>query len=103
MKTSLKKRLEIIIEKPAIGRLERVMDKAGVKGWTVLAARSGRGRNGVWSREGQVGEAGRMVVMLAIVDPAVLDTVLERVFELLERQIGIVTVSDVHVVRQERF
>ncbi|GGG91952.1 MAG TPA: transcriptional regulator [Oceanicaulis sp.] len=103
MQTSLKKRLEIIIEMPAVPRLESVLEKAGVKGWTVLPAKSGRGKNGSWAREGQITEAGRMVMVLAVIDPAVLDTVLERVYALLERQIGIVMVSDVQVVRAERF
>jgi len=43
------------------------------------------------------------VMLLTVIDPAVLDSVLERVYALLERQIGIVMVSDVHVVRAERF
>ena len=46
MQTSLKKRLEIIIEMPAVRRLESVLEKAGVKGWTVLPAKAGRGRCG---------------------------------------------------------
>ena len=98
MQTSLKKRLEIIIEMPAVPRLEGILEKAGVKGWTVLPAKSGRGANGSWAREGQITEAGRMVILLAVID-----TVLERVYTLLERQIGIVMVSDVQVVRAHRF
>ncbi|MGP1274062.1 MAG: P-II family nitrogen regulator [Caulobacterales bacterium] len=103
MQTSLKKRLEIIIEMPAVPRLESVLRKAGVKGWTVLPAKSGQGRNGNWAREGQITEAGRMVMVLTVIDPAVLDTVLDSVYALLERQIGIVMVSDVQVVRGDRF
>ena len=103
MQTSLKKRLEIIIEMPAVPRLEGILEKAGVKGWTVLPAKSGRGANGRWAREGQITEAGRMVILLAVIDPGMLDTVLERVYTLLERQIGIVMVSDVQVVRAHRF
>lgn len=103
MQTSLKKRLEIIIEMPAVRRLESVLEKAGVKRWTVLPAKSGRGANGSWAREGQITEAGRMVILLAVIDPGMLDTVLERVYALLERQIGVVMVSDVQVVRAHRF
>jgi len=61
MQTSLKKRLEIIIEMPAVPRLEGVLEKAGVKGWTVLPAKAGRGAAGSWSREGQITDAGRMI------------------------------------------
>jgi nitrogen regulatory protein PII len=103
MKTTLKKRLEIIIEAPVIERLETLLRREGVKGWTVIPARSGQGAHGSWSREGQVGEAGRMLMLLAIVDPADLDRVLEKVYALLERQIGVVAISDAHVVRADRF
>ena len=43
MQTSLKKRLEIIIEMPAVPRLEGVLEKAGVKG-VDRAARQVRAR-----------------------------------------------------------
>ncbi len=103
MRTSLKKRLEIIIEAPAAARLEAILDHNGVRGWTVLPAMSGRGRNGAWNREGQVSEAGQMVVLLAVVDAGDLDPILERVYAFLERQIGIVMINDVQVVRAEHF
>jgi hypothetical protein len=44
-----------------------------------------------------------MVVVVCILDEARVDEVLDPIFGLVSRQIGIVTLSDVEVVRQERF
>ena len=98
-----KKRIEIILEAPALHRLTDRLDQAGVTGYTVMPALAGRGQDGSWSREGQVGEAGRMVAVICIVDPAKSDAVLERIYALLSRQIGIVSVADVHVIRADHF
>jgi hypothetical protein len=44
-----------------------------------------------------------MVLVMCITDPARVPQVLEPVYKLLARQIGIVTVSDVSVVRADHF
>ena len=103
MQTHRKKRLEIVIEAPIVDRLVGLLDKAGVKGYTVTPALSGRGRDGKWQREGQVTEAGRMHVVMTIIDPARIDDILEQVYPLVARQIGILTISDVDVIRAEHF
>lgn len=98
-----KKRIEIVLEAPALHRLTAALDQAGVTGYTITPVLAGRGEGGSWSREGLVGNAGQMVMVLCITDPAKADAVLERVMALLARQIGIVSVGDVMVVRPERF
>lgn len=103
MQTYPKKRLEIIIEAPVLRRLERLLTEERVTGYTVLPAIGGAGQEGSWSREGLVGEAGRMVAVVCIVGPERLDGLLERIFALVSRQIGVVAVSDCQVVRGERF
>jgi nitrogen regulatory protein PII len=103
MQTYQKKRIEILMEAPALHRLLDKLERAGVSGYTILPALAGKGRGGSWSEEGLVGDAGRMVMILCILDPAKADTVLESIFGLLSRQIGIVSVSDVAVIRKEHF
>jgi len=98
-----KKRIDIVVEAPVLGRLLGVLDDLAVTGYTVVPALAGRGREGSWRREGLVGEAGRMVVVFCIVDTQRVDAVLEPVFKLVSRQIGIVNVSDVSVIRPEHF
>lgn len=99
----LKKRIEIIVEAPALHRLIEKLDSVGVKGYTVLPALAGRGQEGPWSREGLAGEAGRMVAIICIVDPLRAEDVLRRVYAVLSRQIGIVSIGDVQVIRDDHF
>ncbi|MCX7326123.1 MAG: DUF190 domain-containing protein [Hyphomicrobiales bacterium] len=103
VQTHLKKRIEIILEAPALHRLTDRLNQAGVTGYTIVPVLAGRGLEGTWSAEGLAGDAGRLVMVISIVDAAKADDVLDRVYTLLARQIGIVTVSDVQVIRADHF
>lgn len=96
------KRVEIVIEKPLEGRLTDALTDAGVTGYTVLPVRGGSGRSGPWTREGQVGRAG-MVLVICLIKPERLDALLDAAFAVVERHIGVVSVSDTLVLRAERF
>jgi PII-like signaling protein len=103
MRTFAKKRLDIVIEAPMLRRLLELLDRLQVSGYTVTPAVAGRGRGGSWHREATVGEAGRMFVVQSIVDPARVEEILEPVFRLVSAQIGIVSVTDVEVIRPDHF
>ena len=103
METTLAKRVEIIIEAPMEERLTDGLEEAGVTGFTVLPVLGGSGRSGRWSREGQISRAGGMVAIICIVRPERLDTLLDATFAVVERHIGVVSISDCSVVRAERF
>lgn len=83
-------------------RLTDALIKAGVTGFTVLPVLGGSGRSGRWTREGQVGRAG-MVSVICLIRPEGLDTLLDAAFAVVERHIGVVSVSDTYVLRAERF
>ncbi|HSF64050.1 MAG TPA: transcriptional regulator [Paracoccaceae bacterium] len=102
MQTHRAKRVEIIIEAPMEGRLTEALAKAGVTGFTVLPVLGGSGRSGQWSREGQVGRSG-MVAVVCILRPERVDAALDAAFRVVERHIGVVTVTDCEVLRAERF
>ncbi len=97
------KRVEIIIEAPMESRLTGALDTAGVTGYTVLPVLGGNGRNGRWTREGQVSSAGGMVAIVSVVRAERVEGLLEAVFAVVERHIGIVNVTDCDVLRAERF
>lgn len=97
------KRVEIIIEAPMETRLTDALDRAGVTGYTILPVLGGSGRSGRWSREGQVSRAGGMVAITCIIRPERLDDLLDAAFQVVERHIGVVSVTDCSVVRAERF
>jgi nitrogen regulatory protein PII len=96
------KRVEIIIEAPMERRLTESLMRAGVTGFTVLPVLGGSGRSGQWSREGQVGRSG-MVAVICIVRPERVDSLLEAAFAVVERHIGVVSVTECEVLRAERF
>ena len=98
-----KKRIDLIIEMPLLRRVTERLDKAGVTGYSVLPVIGGHGRSGEWSSDGQVSEVGKMAAVLCIVDGGKVDAVLDEVFEVVKRQVGLVMVSEVSVVRPERF
>lgn len=103
MQTHRKKRIEIIIEAPLQKRLTELLEGSEVSGFTILPAIAGQGEEGSWQRAGQVSDAGRMVIVICIVDPGRADEIVESIYGLLSRQIGIVTISDVEVIRTDKF
>lgn len=84
------------------GRLTEALIGAGVTGFTVLPVLGGSGRSGQWSREGQVGRSG-MVAVICLIRPDRLDGLLDAAFAVVERHIGVVSVTDTQVLRAERF
>lgn len=103
MHTFAKKQIQIICERPILKRVQRHLVQAEVKGHTVFPALSGAGSEGEWDREGMVGDAGQMVMVLVILDADDLDRVLTGIFDVVSAQMGVITISDVSVVRPDRF
>lgn len=103
MQTHQAKRVEIAIEAVMESRLTSALIKAGVTGFTILPVLGGSGRSGQWSREGQVSRAGGMVSVVCIIRPERLDALLDAAFSVVERHIGVVTITDCEVLRAERF
>jgi len=103
MQTHPKKRLELIIEAPALNRRLDILDKQEVSGYTVMPVLAGRGRQGRWSRDGLVGMAGQMLMVVCVTSEHRVPALLEAVSKFLARQIGIVAISDVEVIRTEHF
>lgn len=103
MQTSKAKRVAIIIEAPMERRLTDALNRADVTGYSILPVLGGSGRSGTWSRDGQVSRAGGMVQVVCIVRESRLDGLLEAAFEVVERHIGVVTITDCEVLRAERF
>ncbi|PJF08676.1 transcriptional regulator [Pseudorhodobacter sp. MZDSW-24AT] len=102
MQTHKAKRVEIIIEAPMQSRLTSALTRAGVTGFTILPVLGGSGRSGEWTREGQVGRGG-MVAVVCLIRPERLETLLDAAFAVVERHIGVVSVTDCEVLRAERF
>jgi len=102
MQTHTAKRVEIVIEAPLERRLKDALEEAGVTGFTVVPVSGGSGRSGQWSREGQIGRSG-MVMVICLIKPERLDGLLDAAFAVVEKHIGVVSVTDAQVLRAERF
>ncbi|SFR59231.1 nitrogen regulatory protein P-II family [Yoonia tamlensis] len=102
MQTHIAKRVEIVIEAPLERRLTNALTQAGVTGFTILPVLGGSGRSGKWSRDGQVGKAG-MVAVVCLIRPERLDALLDAAFAVVEKHIGVVSITDAQVLRAERF
>ena len=103
MQTFPKKRIDIMVEAPLMNRMINILEDLEVGGYTVVPAIAGRGESGTWHRDGQVGRVGSVVQIFCIVDDSRVDELLTPIFELVAQQIGIVTVSDVRVIRPDNF
>ena len=102
MQTYAAKRVEILIEAPMEGRLTAALMAAGVKGFTVLPVVGGAGQSGRWSADGQLGRAG-MVAVICLIAPERLEVLLDAAFDVVERHIGLINVTDAQVIRKARF
>lgn len=103
MKLHAAKRVAIIIEAPMQERLTNAMEQAGVTGYSVLPVLAGSGQSGTWSADDRIGKAGGLVQVICIIRPEAIDHLIEHAFPLVERHIGIITVTDCQVLRPERF
>jgi nitrogen regulatory protein PII len=101
--THKKMRIEIIVEAPALHQVTEALEAAGVQGYTVLPAIAGRGHMGSWRADNSFNDASHMVAVVCIVDTARVDAIVERIYTIVQRQIGVLSISDVMVVRPEHF
>jgi len=104
MQTHSKTRIDIVIESAAVPRLARLLDtEQSVHGYTVLPVHGGSGEHGLWTRDGLVSEADGMMMVMCILDTQHKDAVLSRVYAFVKDRAGIITLSEVEVVRPTRF
>lgn len=98
-----KKRLELIIETMAHQRACRVLEQAGVKGYTVIDAIAGFGGGRHWRSMGDLSESKSMVVVIAIADEDKIRAALDDLHRLVDTHIGVLNISTVEVLRPDRF
>ncbi|MGF1465768.1 MAG: P-II family nitrogen regulator [Sandaracinaceae bacterium] len=97
-----RKKLELIIDRPHLPRYLRLLEQRGVNGYTVLPALGGRGTRGEW-KDGGLTDAADRVVVVAVLSEPTLEVLMLDLDALFEDFPGIVFVSDVEVLRAERF
>ncbi|WP_427453854.1 DUF190 domain-containing protein [Litorimonas sp. WD9-15] len=98
-----KKRLELIIEKPALKRACRVLEEAGVKGYTTFSAMGGYGANTRWQRGTDLSASRDMVMIISVLDAKDMETAIGKLENLVGSHIGVLSLTDVQVLRPEKF
>lgn len=98
-----KKRIEIIVEAPALPRVIEALDQVEVSGYTVLPAIAGRGHHGGWRLDDSFNDASHMVSVVCVTAEEKAEAAVSAVYRVVQKQIGILTMSDVMVVRPEHF
>lgn len=96
-----RKKLEIFIEAHALARVEDMLGEAGFKGWSVFEGVEGAGAHGAWRQTG-IGESAALLV-IAIGSEAASDKALEWLADYFKTYPGVVALSDVSVMRIDRF
>lgn len=101
MKLTPKKKLDIFIETHALARLEAMLGEVGFKGWSVFTGVEGSGLHGAWRQTGIAEGEARLVV--AIGTEAATDAALDWLADYFKSYPGVVAVSEVGVMRGDRF
>jgi PII-like signaling protein len=96
-----RKKLDIFIEAHALEQVERMLGEAGFKGWSVFAGIEGSGAHGAWRQTG-IGESNACLV-IAIGGETACAAALDWLAEFFATYPGVATLSDVSVMRAERF
>lgn len=96
-------RCELIIERMAAPRACRILEEAGLTGYTVLPAISGLGRQVRWNRDTDISSSSDMVVVVSIGAQDQIEAALKEIESLLSSHIGVLSVGEVKVLRPDRF
>lgn len=103
MELHARKRLEITVEKRRLQTVVDILDADGeVTGYTVLRTLGGRGHTGERLPQ-PFSDVLDTVVVVAIVKAEVAERLVEALAPLIEEIVGIVSVSDVQVMRAGHF
>lgn len=101
METVLRKRLEVLADAPLIPRIVAALRQAGAGGHTILPALAGSGLHGEWSEERLTGATKQMV--LAITAEPCAQAFVDLIAPLLDSHRLLLMITDVSVVRGDRF
>ncbi|KJV08519.1 hypothetical protein VZ95_17275 [Elstera litoralis] len=101
VQTYPRKKIELIVETAYLPAMLAMIDASGATGYTVIRDLLGRGHHGERGREA-LGGNGNALVMV-ITTAAIADTILTGSQRILGDGFGIVTLSDVQVLRPDHF
>jgi len=97
-----KKKVEIVVEAACAPAILEMVEATGAKGYTVLQDVSGKGNRGV-RNDSHLTDVFRNVMIIVIATEDIAHEIISRSQPLLENYAGIVSMSNVDVVRDDHF
>ena len=102
VETFIRKRVEILVDTPLAQRLIQAAADVGIAGYTLIPVQSGAGRSGTW-RGDHVTGAQTKTIFLTIASQENAAKLVEMLAPHLSSYGMLLTLSDVEIVRPERF
>ena len=97
------KKLEIILEGAHREFATDLLDRAGVKGYTIIGNLSGKGSHGQYAGHLMYKEDDVLIMIIAAVPEELVDPLLEGFQPFFDAHSGVVFVSDIQVGRLVKF
>jgi nitrogen regulatory protein PII len=97
------KKLEIILEGAHREFATDLLDRAGVKGYTIVGNLSGKGSHGIYEGHLMFNEDDALIMIIVAVPESLVDALLEGFQPFFENHSGVVFVSDIQVGRLVKF
>ncbi|GAB6065938.1 DUF190 domain-containing protein [Aquifex pyrophilus] len=97
------KKLEVIVRGEDLDFVIDLLEKAGVKGYTIIHNLSGKGSHGFHEGHLLFNEEDVLVMVISVMPEEQVEAVLEGLTPFFNKHSGVVFVSDVKVSRLEKF
>ena len=97
------KKLEIIVEGEHQGFATDLLDRVGVKGYTIFNNLSGKGRHGFHEGHLMFNEDDVLIMIVAAVPEDMVNPILEGLAPFYNEHSGVVFISDIQVTRLVKF
>lgn len=97
------KKLEIIIEGECQNFATDLLDRIGVKGYTILNNLSGKGSHGFHDGHVMFNEDDVLIMIIAAVPEALVSPILQGFGPFYSERSGVIFVSDIQVTRPGKF
>jgi nitrogen regulatory protein PII len=102
MHTVLRRKVDILVDQPLARKVARILDAAGVGGYTVFASLGGRGSQGSWWHD-QISDAQAKVMITAVMSEEKAEKVVDALSPKLNDYGLVLFLADVQVIRGERY
>ena len=97
------KKLEIILEGQEQEFATDLLDRAGVKGYTIINQLSGKGSHGFHAGHLMFNEDAVLIMIIAAVPEELVNPILEGFAPYFNKHSGVVFISDIQVTRLVKF